>query len=162
MRDIKGPLDHLLASGEPTTSDLISTSSVSLGGMATRAAMGKMIREPRISGKSNLREGGRGGDELCHQDSPRCKGQKTQRALLWHKLEFTDSWNWNARRSTSCGSCSVQGLRNVSELLLHLLHLLSAVVAPFSGRLYPSLARWPSSGLHGSNFSQKEKNAFLW
>lgn len=49
---------------------------------------------------------------------------------------------------------------NVSELHLHLLHLLSAVVAPFSGRLYSRLARWPSSGLHGSNFSQKEKMPF--
>lgn len=55
MRDIKGPLDLLLASGEPKSSDLISTSSVSLGGMATRVAMGKMLGEPRISGKSNLR-----------------------------------------------------------------------------------------------------------
>lgn len=48
---------------------------------------------------------------------------------------------------------------NDSELL-HLLHLLSAAVAPFSGRLYPRLARWPSSGLHGSDVSQKEKMPF--
>lgn len=53
MRVIKGPLDRLLASEEPKSSDLISTSSVSLGGRATRAAMGKLLREPRISGESN-------------------------------------------------------------------------------------------------------------
>lgn len=64
MRDIKGPLHRLLASGEPKSSDLISTSSISLGGMATRATVGKMLREPRISGKCNLKGGGRGADEL--------------------------------------------------------------------------------------------------
>lgn len=53
---------------------------------------------------------------------------------------------------------------SVLGLVLHLLGLLSAVLAPFSGRLYPMLARWPPADpgwLHGSNFSRKEKHLLV-